>query len=665
MINYQVYKGLCLFLARLAKAYYEEGLELIPNEEYDRKIRLIREYEDAHPSDVHPKSPARKVGSLKKDTDTITHMVPMESLQNALNLGELKEFVDHVAEQFGEDTVLVLEPKYDGTAADMTYLHDTSQESMLVQAGTRGDGVEGEDITRNIMLTNIPKRIKHGDTVNIRGELMLSKEAFAAINNSLGPKEKPFANSRNAIAGLMRRKQLSAKLAQHVEFYPYEVVGSGFEHVNRTERLAKIAEWFPGKGTHMTVEANYEKVHELIQTLKHVINDMGLEYDGIVVKINDAHQCQELGSRTDSPRWAIAYKFPPTMCKTVILDMVWQVGRTGEVTPVAKVAPVQIGGVVVDSALAHNLEVIRMSDWRVGDTVDIYRSGEVIPKLGEVHMDHRPANSKPVPIPLNCPCCGSPLEKVGPTLYCLNKSGCQDQLMFEYDYIFSREVFDVTDFSEKTIKQIVEKRMVERAADFFDLTVEDFMKLDGYAEVSATKLYNAFQEARTQPLEKVIQALCISDVGESTSRNIARAIASSGGNIETFFQSTNKELMEIDEVGKTTASNIRWCFDDPRWMDNAKRLVSKLHIQKAIIASVVYRANVTDKRFVITGVFPESREHITKTLELFGARVGESVSSKTDYLIVGANPSAKKVSAAVKHDVTVLDFNQYRALFDN
>ena len=665
MINYQVYKGLCLFLARLAKAYSEEGLSFIPDEEYDRKIRLIREYEEAHPSEIHPKSPTRTVGTLKKGVDTITHIVPMQSLDNALDLAELKAFIKQVVDQFGPNTKLVLEPKYDGLAADLTYLPDTKTEATLVQAGTRGDGVEGEDITRNIMLTNIVKRIKYGDSVNVRGELMLEKQNFLTINASLGPKEKPFANPRNAIAGLLRRKQLGADLAKYIEFYPYEIVGAAFENMDRTEKLAQIAAWYPGKGTHTVIEANYEKIEEVIQGIRHTISTMDIEYDGIVVKVDSAHHCHEMGTRTNNPRWAIAYKFPPVMSKTVILDFVWQVGRTGECAPVAKVAPTQVGGVVVDSALAHNIDLIRIKDWRVGDTVDIYRSGEVIPKLGEIYIESRPANSAPLRIPTNCPCCGSPLEKVGPTLYCLNKSGCQDQLLYEYDYIFSREVFDVEGFSEKTIEQIVKKGMVTRAADFFDLTAEDFLTLDGFAELSANKLEAAFQAARTQPLEKVIQAFCIPDVGASTSRNIARAIASNGGNIETFFQSTNKELMEIDDVGKTTAGNIRWCFDDPRWMDNARRLVAKLKIEIVAVASIVYRANITDKRFVITGVLPESREHIAKTLGLFGAKVGESVSSKTDYLIVGANPSPKKVSSAVKHEVTMLDYNQYRALFDN
>lgn len=664
MINYRVYKGLCLFLNKLCKAYYEEGLSLIPDEEYDRKFKLIVEFENANPELIHKKSPTQRVGGLKENMETVTHLIPMQSLKNALTMDELKSFVDSIREEFGPVTYII-EPKYDGLASDLTYMPDNASDlaSYLVQAATRGDGIEGEDITRNVMLTDIPKVVMGGD-VNVRGELMLTKSGFKEINNSLGPKDKPFANPRNAIAGLLRRKQLDARLAKFIHFFPYELVGEPYDDLKRSAKLKQMAKWY-GDIRFFTSSDNFEEITKTIKDIHDMVETFAFEVDGLVFKIEDAGICKELGNRSTTPRWAIAYKFPPVKSQTIILDFVWQVGRTGENAPVAKVAPTQIGGVVVDSALAHNLELIKVHDWRIGDTVEIFRSGEVIPKLGEVDKSRRLPDSQPLEIPTTCSCCGSPLEKVGPTLYCLNKAGCDDQLLFEYDYIFSRNVLDVESFSEKTIEQIVKKKMVKCAADFFDLTVEDFLKLDGYAEPSAKKLYESFQKARIQSLEKVIQALCIPDVGASTSRNIARHLGAKGGGIVDFFKLEKKELLTIDDVGPGTVAKILWCFSDPLWMEHAMKLASKLQIQVIVVASIVYRANITDKRFVITGVFPESRDHMKKTLELFGAAVGESVSGKTDYLIVGGNPSSKKVNAANKHSVPMLDYNQYQALFSD
>ncbi len=662
MINHQVYKGLCLFLNRLCKSYYEEGLSLIPDEEYDRKLRLLEEFEAAHPELIHNKSPTKKVGSLKEKVDTITHMVPMQSLKNALDYDELREQIESIKKQCGP-VKYVLEPKYDGLACGLTFMSDYKHSgAYLVQAATRGDGIEGEDITRNIMLTDIVKLLPV-DEADVRGELMLTKAGFKEINDSLGPKEKPFANARNAIAGLMRRKQLDAKLAKYIQFFPYEIVGSLYDDMNREDKIHTLLKWFGGSNRCFATTDNFDDIVRDIENIAKVVATFDFEIDGIVLKINDAKVCQELGSRSNSPRWAIAYKFPPTKSTTVILDFVWQVGRTGENAPVAKVAPTHIGGVVVDSALAHNVDLIKVRDWRIGDTVEIYRSGEVIPKLGSVDLDKRPADSKPLEVPIRCACCGDALEKVGPALFCLNKAGCTDQLLFEYDYIFSRDVLDVEDFSEKTIEQIVKNDMVSCAADFFDLTVEDFLKLDGFAEVSAKNVYNSFQKARKQPLEKVIQALCIPEVGASTSRSIALAVSASGAGIDGFFQMSSKDLLKIKDVGPTTTGNIRWCFDDPLWVENAKKLISKLQIQMTVVASIVFRENITDKRFVVSGIFPEQREHMVKTLELFGGVVNDSVSSKTDYLIAGSNPSAKKVRQAVNHGVAILDFNQYQALF--
>lgn len=643
-------------LSQFAQSYYADGIELVPNHTYDLLYRQIEEFEVANPDKISPISPTRKAGAESPSND-VRHSKPLLSLKNALSMEELYEQVEKWLDELGLDEIdLIAEPKYDGCAANLTYAA-----GQLTSGATRGDGEVGEDFTRNIYHTDVQKRINIDGIVEIRGEMMINKADLDNINGSLKVGEKAYQNTRNAIAGLLRRKPLAPELGKFVKFYPYEIVGDRFDAMDRVEKINALSTAFLPSGIDVTYSRqDSNTIFSFIEKFRKIIPTLPYEVDGVVIKINNQKYCDQLGTRLKTPRWAVAYKYPPEEVETMLLGAVWQVGRTGEVAPVARVAPVLVGGTIVVGPTMHNQVIIQTNDWRIGDTVRVYRAGAVVPALGTVVLDKRPANATPIEIPTHCPCCDSELVRNGPSLFCLNRSGCSDQLVFEYDYIFSRKVLDISDISDKTIRQIVDLGKVHCAADFFDLTPNDLAGLIGYSLDGIRKLIHSFKEgSREKPLNRVIQALCIPDVGESTSKQLAAAF----GSLQAFFEASDEQLLKVPEVGTTTVANIRKCFEDKVWLENARKLGEKLEIMRVEIASVIMKENVTDKIFVITGAFPETRDQMRSTLELFGAIVRDSVSKNTDYLVVGDEPSPGKLRDAQKRpSISVLNYEAYQSL---
>lgn len=655
-MTYEQYLQKVKLLAQLAQSFYVDGIELVPNHTYDLMYRRIEAYEAEHPEHIVPYSPTRKAGA-STPINKVTHTKPMMSLKNALNMEELYAQVESWLEDLGvNELILVAEPKYDGCASNLKFI-----DGELVSAATRGDGEEGEDFTRNAFATKIQRTIPFKGEVDVRGEMMINTADLEKINGSLKVGEKAYQNTRNAIAGLLRQKALSREHGQYVRFYPYDIIGKDFDHLDRIDKIKAMIQAFGSTGVEVlhTIKP-YQDIFKYVEKFRSVIPSLPYEVDGMVIKINDNGQCAQLGTRLKTPRWAIAYKYPPEEVETMLLNVIWQVGRTGEVAPVARVAPVMVGGTIVVGPTMHNQDVMRMNDWRIGDTVRVYRAGAVVPALGSVVLDKRPTNSKPIDIPTECPCCQSPLVKIGPSLFCQNRSGCSDQLVYEYDYVFSRKVLDIGDISDKTIRQIVSLGKVSCAADFFELTPTDLQGLQGFTLEGMRKLLGSFSKGtQAQPLNRVIQALCIPDVGESTSKQIAASV----GTLNAFFDVSDEQLLKINEVGATTVANIRRCFDDPQWMANARKLGEKLDIMRVEIAQVIMKDMVTDKVFVVTGSFPETRDQMQESLELFGAIVRDSVSKKTDYLVVGQEPSTSKVAKArTIKGLIVLDYEGYQKL---
>lgn len=639
---------------RLAKHYYNDGTSLVPDHVYDRMLRELEEFEAKHPEVDASNSPTKRVGSKVVQGTTSKHNRPMYSLKNALTLEELRDQVKIWLDDLGVPVVrLIAEPKYDGCAGRLSYVAGS-----LIEAATRGDGHEGEDITANALLAKIPYEIDNKHSGEVRGEFMINRDDLDEINRMMPNGDSHYSNTRNAIAGILRRKKLAKEMASFIRFYPYEEVGFLQTYASRDEKIRLLESIFPVQKVYH-IETTSDNIYDVVERFRSVIPELPFEVDGLVIKLADGDQCAQLGERSNSPRWAIAYKYPPEEVESVILSVIWQVGRTGEVAPVSRIAPVVVGGVIVTGPTMHNLDVIEANDWRVGDTVKVYRAGAVIPALGSVLKDKRPTSSKPIEAPSNCPCCNSPLEREGPSLFCRNEH-CIDQLVYKYDYIFSRKVLDVANISDKTIRAILEKFTITSASDFFTLSAEELATLPGYTLHSGRQLYDAFAAAqREQPLAKVIQALCIPDVGESTSKQLALALRY----IEVFFVITDEELLGVKDVGKTTVANIRNCLSDNVWLSKAKRFVSLFStIKSPEVAEVVMKEGLTDMNIVITGSFPETREEMQRKLQIFGAKVRSSVTKKTNYVIAGSEPSVGKMSDAEKNKVRILDYEGFLSL---
>lgn len=636
---------------RLAKHYYSDGTSLVPDHVYDRMLRELEDFEAKHPEVDASDSPTKRVGSKVVQGTTSKHSKPMYSLKNALTLEELRDQVKTWLDELGVPVVrLIAEPKYDGCAGRLSYVAGS-----LVEAATRGDGLEGEDITANALLAKIPYEINNKHSGEVRGEFMINRDDLDEINRMMPTGESHYANTRNAIAGILRRKKLAKEMASFIRFYPYEEVGFLQTYASREEKIRLLESIFPVQKVYH-IEATSDNIYDVVERFRSVIPELPFEVDGLVIKLADGDQCAQLGERSNSPRWAIAYKYPPEEVESVILGVIWQVGRTGEVAPVSRIAPVVVGGVVVTGPTMHNLDVIEANDWRVGDTVKVYRAGAVIPALGSVLKDKRPTSSKPIEAPSNCPCCNAPLEREGPSLFCRNEH-CIDQLVYKYDYIFSRKVLNVSNISDKTIRAILEKYTIGSVVDFFKLTTEEFAALPGYSIHSGKQLADAFaRAAQEQPLAKVIQALCITDVGESTSRQLALRFR----NIDVFFMATDEELLAVQDVGKLTAQVIRDHIADAAWLANAKRFVALFgKITAPEVAEVIVKEGLTDKNIVITGSFPETREEMLRKLTLFGAKVRGSINNRTDYVVVGHEPSVGKVAEATDKGITMLDYEGY------
>lgn len=658
------YGKLAISMYRFAAAYYNEGISLIPDYVYDNQYRALQEYEAKHPTEIHPLSPTQGVGTSKPSisTYTLTHPRPMLSLKNALTLEELRDTVNSWTKELGlrEEDVFQLtsEPKYDGCAGRLAY-----NGGFIYEASTRGDGYEGEDITLNAVKAKIPYEIALKGNVDVRGEFVIDKEDLVIINSSLPAGASAYSNTRNAVAGILRKKKLDENLAKYIRFYPYEIFcynENGVDtlaDLSRQEKLRLMQTTFPASRVY-ALEANSETIYRRIEEFRSMVESLDFEVDGIVVKIENSEYCKQLGDRSNSPRWAIAYKFPPEEVESMILNIAWQVGRTGEVAPVAKIAPVVVGGVVVTSPTMHNLDIIAANDWRIGDSVRVYRAGAVVPALGSVILDKRPPSAKPIEAITHCPCCSSELIRVGPSLFCIAGKNCIDQAVFEYDYIFSRKVLDVGDIADKTIRSILEKFKIEKASDFFKLTEEDLASLPGYTLHSGKLLANAFAKvAKRVNLARFIQALCIPDVGSSTSKQLALHFR----DFDRFMQASKKELVEVKDVGDITADSILTYFQNEQLRSNALSLKAAFRyiVAPEEPASVIMKEGVTDKVIVITGNFPETRDEMKRKLEVFGAKLRGSVSKSTDYVIAGKEPSVGKLQAAEKNKVKVLDFNGF------
>ncbi len=640
----------------------------IPDAEYDRLMRELQRLEADHPELVSTDSPTQRVGDAPISAfGTVAHELPMLSLGNAFSEDELREFHRRVLDRLelddNADLVYAAEPKLDGAAVSLLY-----ENGVLVRGATRGDGTTGEDITHNVRtIEAIPLRLLGDgfpDRLEVRGEVFMPKAGFEAYNERARQAgEKTFVNPRNAAAGSLR--QLDPKLTANrpLDMYAYSVGVSegGTLPSCHSEILSQLQSWGIKVCPERRVVQGVEGCLDYYRNIGNGRDDLSYEIDGVVYKVDSLDMQNELGFVSRAPRWAIAHKFPAQEELTVVEDVEFQVGRTGAVTPVARLNPVFVGGVTVSNATLHNIDELHRKDVRVGDTVIVRRAGDVIPEVASVIVERRPKGARRVQLPTKCPVCDSHVEREeGETVArCTGGLFCAAQRAEALKHFVSRRALDIEGFGAKLVEQLVDIDRLKTPADIFQLTVEELSQLDRMGEKSASKLIDSIQSSKSTTLARFLYALGIREVGEAT----AASVANHFGRLQNLIAATAEELQSVTDVGPVVASRIKSFFAEQHNLDVITRMQEYgVEWVESDPVELPSDGALSGKTFVITGTLPTmTRDAAKELIQSAGGKVTGSVSSKTDYLVAGEKAGSKLIKAE-KLEVMVLDETALKAL---
>lgn len=651
--------------------YYVLDEPAVPDAEYDRLMRELQALEADHPDLITVDSPTQRVGGGGDNTFAeVEHRLPMLSLDNAFSEDEVRDFDRRVRERLDRDEPVeyVCEPKLDGLAVSLHY-----EQGLLTQAATRGDGYSGEDITANIRtIESIPLRLRGQeipDLVEVRGEVYMPRAGFEALNRSLADQgEKTFVNPRNAAAGSLRQKNPRVTARRPLDFCAYSVAvpDEGLLPDRHALCLELVREWGFRINPEMRLATGPEGCLEAYRQLLDKRDQLAYEVDGIVFKVNSLADQQALGFVSRAPRWAIAQKFPAQEELTVIEGVEWQVGRTGAVTPVARLRPVFVGGVTVSNATLHNMDEIQRLDVRIGDTVFVRRAGDVIPKIVKVLPEQRPAEAPIVERPVHCPVCGSDVVQIEGEVVARCSGGlyCPAQRKEAIRHYASRKALDIEGLGERWIETLVDLDLVRTVADLYRLTRADLVKLDRMGDKSAANLLAAIDRSRTPLLWRFIYALGIREVGEAT----ARALASHFGTLEAIAGATAEELQQVPDVGPVVAGHILSFFSQAHnreTLDDLKACGVRWQAAE-ITARDEEQAPLplAGETWVLTGALTAlTRDQARDILEQLGAKVSGSVSKKTDWVVAG-EAAGSKLTRAESLGIKILDEAGFLAFLD-
>jgi len=636
-------------LHRHAYQYYVLDDPLIPDAEYDRMMRELQALEAEYPALRTPDSPTQRVGGESLDAfEQVIHRVPMLSLDNALDEEEFRHFDRRVRERLKYDGPIdyTAEPKLDGLAINLRY-----QDGVLVQAGTRGDGVHGENVTANVRtIAAIPLRLfgeGYPDLLEVRGEIFMPRQGFEALNERvLKAGGKPFANPRNAAAGSLRQLDPKITARRPLSFYAY---GWGEMSVERLadgyrDSLRHLASWGVPVSSEMRAVPGVDACLAYFADIGARRGALPYEIDGVVVKVDSLDEQERLGFVSRAPRWAIAWKFPPREELTIVEAVEFQVGRTGAVTPVARLKPVEVGGVTVSNATLHNIGEVWRKDVRAGDTVFVRRAGDVIPEIVRVVLDRRPPDARPVELPRYCPVCGSDviLPEGEAIARCTGGLYCPAQRKEALIHFASRKAMDIDGLGEKLVDQLVEKGLARNPADLYRLTLEQLIGLERMGGKSARNLLAALERSKSTTLERFLYALGIREVGEATAKGLARRF----GSLEAIEQADEEALQQTPDIGPIVAAHIAGFFRQQHNREIIQRLTDEAGIHWPDVEKPdADNLPLVGKTFVITGKLSQPRDHFKTLLEAAGAKVSGSVSKKTDYLLAGEDAGSKLVKA--------------------
>ncbi len=648
--------------------YYDLSMPVITDLEFDRLLEELIRLEQEFPEFADPASPSQRVGGgITKEFRQVRHTFPMLSLGNTYSEEEVMDFEERIHKLLGEGTEYICELKFDGVAIGLTY-----RDGVLVQAVTRGDGVQGDDVTTNVRtIHSIPLRLQGNDyppLFEIRGEIILPRKSFENINlKRLEEEEEPFANPRNAASGSLKMQDSKEVAHRCLDCYLYYLLGD-VPFSTHYECLMAAKKWGFNISKYMAKCRNIDEIFSFINNMNESRHELPFDIDGIVIKVNSLKHQKELGYTAKSPRWAIAYKFKAERVTTRLLSIAYQVGRTGAVTPVANLQPVLLAGTVVKRASLHNEDIIASRDVRIGDLVYVEKGGEIIPKIIGVDLDQRPASAETVVFAKNCPECGTPLlrNEGEAAHYCPNEAGCPPQIKGKLEHFISRKAMNIDSLGEGKIGMLYDKKLVANIADLYDLRADQLLGLEKVYEATESKkekkisfrektvenIIRGIERSKETEFERVLYAIGIRFVGET----VAKKLAAHFGSIDQIMNATFDELKEAEEIGEKIAGSILEFFKEPKNQEIIRRLKEKgLHFEIREEEKDLKSEKLKGMTFVVSGTFEKfSRDEIKKEIEDNGGKNSGSISSKTTYVLAGENMGPEKRKKAVSLHIPVI-----------
>lgn len=640
--------------------YYVLDKPIISDYEFDVKLKQLQELEIQNPEYFDESSPTQRVGgTITKNFQTVTHEHRMYSLDNSYSKEELIDWEKRIQKVLGNVPLeYTCELKYDGASISITY-----ENGILKRAVTRGDGFQGDDVTNNIKtIKSIPLKLKGNfpPKFDIRGEIILPFIGFEKMNQELIEiGETPYSNPRNTASGSLKLQDSAEVAKRPLDCLLYFLIGNNLPFKTQFEGLETARKWGFKAPKETTLASSLNEVFEFIDYWDIHRHNLPYETDGVVVKVNSFHQQEELGFTAKSPRWAIAYKFKSEQVSTKLNSISYQVGRTGSITPVANLEPVQLAGTIVKRASLHNSDQIDKLDIRVGDTVFVEKGGEIIPKIIAVDFSIRPEHSEPTKYISHCPECNTELVRSEGEAnhYCPNFYGCPPQIIGRIQHFISRKAMDIEGLGGETVALLFNNGLVHNYADLYELTVDQILPLDRMAQKSAENLVNGVANSKNIPFERVLFALGIRFVGETVAKKLAKHYKS----IDALSNSTLLDLILVDEIGERIAQSVIDFFENEENRNIIERL-KQSRLQFEIIEKI--NPDATDKllgkTFVVSGVFEKfSRDDLKKAIEDNGGKVGSSISAKTDYVIAGDNMGPAKLDKANKLNISIISEDDF------
>ena len=647
--------------------YYQEDRSEVSDFEFDQLLERLIKLETSFPELREPDSPTQRVGgTITKQFPTVYHTYPMLSLGNTYSREELMDFDKRIKRALGDEPYeYFCELKFDGVALSLTY-----ENGLLIRGATRGDGVRGDDITNNIKtIRSIPIKLR-GENIpplfEARGEAFMPREVFNRINREREEAEETLlANPRNTASGTLKMQDSAIVARRNLDCYLYSMIGEDLEfdtHEASIQKLEKMG--FNVSPTYRKC-ASIEEVFEYIEEWEKKRLTLPLDTDGIVLKINSLSQQERLGYTAKSPRWAIAYKYKAEAASTMLKSIVYQVGRTGAITPVANLEPVSLAGTIVKRASLHNANEILRLDLRVGDMVFVEKGGEIIPKITGVDLQKRPLHSAQVEYITACPECSTPLiRNEGEAVhYCPNEKGCPPQIKGRISHFIQRRAMDIDSLGDRTISLLYDKGLVRDPADLYDLKYEDIFALEGFKDLSTKNLLSGIETSKNAPFENVLFGLGIRFVGKT----VAEKLAAHFKNISQLQQATYDELIAVNEIGDRIAQSVVAFFNDPENLRLVDRLAQAgLQLESKAVAEVKESESLKDKTFVISGVFEGfERDELKDLIVKNSGKVLSSISGKLDYLLAGDKMGPAKLEKAKALNIKIISEKEFLTMINH